>query len=70
MRDALAASRSTLTSLPGLGTVLAVKILGRIGDVSRFPTQHQFASYTGSAPLDASSGRKCATGSTPEETGL
>ncbi|WP_331747111.1 IS110 family transposase (plasmid) [Streptomyces sp. NBC_00853] len=57
MRDALAASRTTLTTLPGLGTVLAAKILGHIGDVSRFPTEHHFASYTGSAPLDASSGK-------------
>ncbi|MFE5406264.1 transposase [Streptomyces sp. NPDC056580] len=27
-----------------------------IGDISRFPTEHHFASYTGSALLDASSG--------------
>lgn len=57
MRDALAASRTTLTSLPGLGTVLVAKVLGHIGDISRFPTEHHFASYTGSAPLDASSGK-------------
>lgn len=56
MRDTLAASRTTLTTLPGLGTVLAAKVLGHIGDISRFPTEHHFASYTGSAPLDASSG--------------
>ncbi|MFE4333894.1 transposase [Streptomyces sp. NPDC056831] len=43
-------------SMPGLGTVLAAKVIGHIGDVSRFPTEHHFASYTGSAPLDASSG--------------
>ncbi|WP_371516605.1 IS110 family transposase [Kitasatospora sp. NBC_01300] len=56
MRDALAATRTTLTSLPGLGTVLAAKVLGHVGDITRFPTEHHFASYTGSAPLDASSG--------------
>ncbi|GDY51838.1 hypothetical protein SVIO_024610 [Streptomyces violaceusniger] len=56
MRDALAASRTTLTALPGLGIVLAAMVLGHIGDISRFPTEHHFASYTGSAPLDASSG--------------
>ncbi|MEV6332988.1 transposase [Streptomyces sp. NPDC051909] len=56
MREAVAAARTTLTTLPGLGTVLAAKVLGHIGDVSRFPTEHHFASYTGSAPLDASSG--------------
>lgn len=56
MRDALAATRTPLTALPGLGTVLAAKVLGHVGDVSRFPTEHHFASYTGSAPLDTSSG--------------
>ncbi|MGW2339116.1 transposase [Streptomyces sp. NPDC001661] len=44
MRDALAASRTSLTWLPGLGTVLAAKVLGHIGDISRFPTEHHFAS--------------------------
>lgn len=56
MRDALAATSTTLTALPGLGTVLAAKVLGHIGDITRFPTEHHFASYTGTAPLDASSG--------------
>ncbi|GAA3245369.1 IS110 family transposase [Streptomyces labedae] len=57
MRDALAASQTTLTSLPGLGTVLAARVLGHIGDISRFPSEHHFASYVGAAPLDASSGK-------------
>ncbi|MGW6413254.1 IS110 family transposase [Streptomyces vinaceus] len=56
MREALAATRTTLTTLPGLGTVLAAKVLGHVGDATRFPTEHPFASHTGSAPLDASSG--------------
>lgn len=56
MRDALAAARTALTTLPGLGTVLAAKLLGHVGDVTRFPSEHHFASYTGTAPLDASSG--------------
>jgi transposase len=53
MRDALASTQTTLTTLLRLGTLLAAKL---IGHVSRFPTEHHFASYTGSAPLDASSG--------------
>jgi transposase len=57
MRDALAAARTALTTLPGLGTVLAAKLLGHVGDVTRFPSEHHFASYTGTAPLDASSGK-------------
>ena len=56
MRDALDASRTTLTELPGMGTVLAAKVLGHVGNIARFPTEHHFASYTGSAPLEASSG--------------
>ncbi|MFD7169029.1 IS110 family RNA-guided transposase [Streptomyces violascens] len=56
MRDTIAATRTMLTALPGLGTVLAAKVIGHVGGVSRFPTEHHFASYTGSAPLDASSG--------------
>ncbi|MFJ1551085.1 transposase [Streptomyces sp. NPDC088246] len=56
MREAVAATRTTLTTLPGLGTVLAAKVIGHIGDIARFPTEHHFASYTSSAPLYASSG--------------
>ncbi|WP_353963010.1 IS110 family transposase [Streptomyces sp. NBC_00365] len=37
--------------------MLAAKLLGHVGDVTRFPTEHHFASYTGTAPLDASSGK-------------
>lgn len=56
MRGALDASPTTLTELPGMGTVLAAKVLGHVGNINRFPTEHHFASYTGSAPLEASSG--------------
>lgn len=57
IREALAASQTTLTSLPGLGTALAARILGHIGDIDRFPTEHHFASYVGATPLDASNGK-------------
>lgn len=56
MRDAVDASQTTLTELPGIGIVLAAKILGHVANIDRFPTEHHFASYTGSAPLEASSG--------------
>lgn len=56
MRDALDAAHTTLTELPGMGTVLAAKVLGHVGNIDRFSTEHHFASYTGSAPLQASSG--------------
>lgn len=47
---------STLTEIHGLGTVLAAKILAHSGDVGRFPSKHHFASYCGTAPIEASSG--------------
>jgi transposase len=58
VRDALAATGSTLTEVHGLGVVLAAKILGHVGDIGRFPSQDHFASYTATAPLDASSGNQ------------
>ena len=57
-RDALAATGSTLTDVHGVGVVLAAKILGHVGNVIRFPSQDHFASYTATAPLDASSGNQ------------
>ncbi len=54
--QALSATDSTLAQIHGLGTVLAAKILGQAGDITRFPTCDHFASYTGTSPLDASSG--------------
>lgn len=54
--DALAASGSTLTQLRGLGDLTAGKILARVGDVRRFRSPAAFASYTGTAPIEVSSG--------------
>ena len=34
------------------------RLLGDIGDVSRFPTRGHFASWNGTAPIDASSGEQ------------
>jgi len=47
---------STLTQLHGIGDLLAGKILARIGDISRFRSAAAFASYTGTAPIEVSSG--------------
>jgi len=46
----------TLTEVHGLGLVLAAKILAHSGDVHRFPSRHHYASYCGTAPIEASSG--------------
>src|SRR5690242_1817555 len=53
---AVQASGSTLTELHGIGDLLAGKILARVGDISRFRSAAAFASYTGTAPIEVSSG--------------
>jgi transposase len=50
------ASGTTLTEIFGVGPILAATILGTVGDVARFPTKAHFASYAGTAPVEASSG--------------
>lgn len=50
------ASGTTLTEVFGVGPILAAKIVGIVGDVSRFPSKAHFASYAGVAPIEASSG--------------
>jgi transposase len=50
------ASGTTLTQIFGIGPILAARIIGTVGDVGRFPTKAHFASYSGTAPLEASSG--------------
>jgi transposase len=50
------ASGTALTEIFGVGPILAARIIGTVGDVGRFPTGAHFASYSGTAPLEASSG--------------
>jgi transposase len=50
------ASGTTLTEIYGIGPILAARIMGTVGEVTRFPTKAHFASYSGTAPLEASSG--------------
>ena len=50
------ASGSTLAEIFGIGPVLAARIIGTVGNVARFPTKAHFASYAGTAPVEASSG--------------
>ena len=54
--EAVAATGTTLTQIVGVGPITAAAILGEVGNVARFPNNDHFASYTGTAPLDASSG--------------
>jgi transposase len=50
------ASGTTLTEIFGIGSILAARIIGTVGDVARFPTKAHFASYAGTAPVEAASG--------------
>jgi transposase len=50
------ASGTTLTQIFGVGPILAATIIGAVGNVGRFPTKAHFASYSGTAPVEASSG--------------
>jgi transposase len=56
IKEAVDATGTTLTEIVGVGHVTAAMILGEVGNVARFPSNNHFASYTGTAPLDASSG--------------
>jgi len=52
----LAATGSTLTSLHGIGPSGAARLLVEVIDITRFPSKAHFASWNGTAPIDASSG--------------
>jgi transposase len=50
------ASDSTLMELQGVGPIVAARVLADVGDVTRFADRNRFASWTGTAPIEASSG--------------
>ena len=50
------ASGSSLMDLPGVGPIVAARVLADVGDVARFADRNRFASWTGTAPIEASSG--------------
>jgi transposase len=54
--DAVAASHTSLLELHGVGPIVAGLILAHVGDPARFATKNRFASYNGTAPIEASSG--------------
>ena len=58
LKTMVLARGSTLMDLPGVGPVVAARILADVGDVARFADRNRFASWTGTAPLDASSGEQ------------
>lgn len=56
LKTMVLARGSHLMDLRGVGPVVAARILADVGDVARFADRNRFASWTGTAPLDASSG--------------
>jgi transposase len=58
LRDLLKATGTTLPSLNGIGPSGAARLLIEAGDITRFPSKAHFASWNGTAPIDASSGEQ------------
>ena len=53
---AVTESGTTVTDLFGVGPVVAAMVIGYTGDVTRFANRDHFATYTGTAPIEVSSG--------------
>jgi transposase len=56
LRALVAATDTGLLDLHGIGPSGAARLLVEVGDITRFPDRNHFASWTGTAPIDASSG--------------
>src|ERR687887_166949 len=56
LAELLEATGTTLTQLRGIGPSGAARLLVEVGDITRFPSKAHFASWNGTAPIDASSG--------------
>jgi transposase len=53
---AVSESGTTLTELFGVGPVVAAMVIGYTGDVRRFVNRDHYAAYTGTSPIEMSSG--------------
>ena len=56
LKALVAATDTGLLDLHGIGPSGAARLLVEVGDITRFPDRNHFASWTGTAPIDASSG--------------
>ena len=56
LTELVAATGSRLQELKGIGPSNAARLLGDVGDITRFADRGHFASWNGTAPLGASSG--------------
>jgi transposase len=55
---AVRASGTSLVEINGVGPIVAALLIGHSGDMTRFKNRDHYASYNGTAPIDASSGPK------------
>jgi transposase len=55
LKAAVEAMGSHLMNIHGIGPADAARIFADVGDIARFPDRSHFASWTGTAPIDASS---------------
>jgi transposase len=58
LKELVAETGTTLMDLHGLGPSGAARLLVEVGDITRFPDRAHFASWNGTAPIDASSGEQ------------
>ncbi len=58
LKTAVQDQGSTLMDIHGIGPAGAARILADVGDIARFADRNRFASWTGTAPLEASSGEQ------------
>ena len=58
LTELVAATGSKLQQLNGIGPSGAARLIGDIADISRFATAGHFASWNGTAPIDAPSGEQ------------
>jgi transposase len=56
LKELVAATGTSLMDLHGMGPSGAARLLVDVGDITRFATRAHFASWNGTAPIDASSG--------------
>jgi transposase len=56
LTELVSATGTSLLDLNGIGPTGAARLLVEVGDITRFPTKAHFASWNGTAPIDASSG--------------
>ena len=58
IRQAVVASKTTVTDVYGVGPIVAALLIGYTGDIGRFASANHYAAYNGTAPIEVSSGGK------------